>query len=168
MMDKDLSSVLKSQAVSLGLCKEWTEGWGYPGQQELIDKFLHGIDFCIKHNWPGVDFIKKNFDKGLLHRNGVFTDEPVHVKDLNGQLVLNGKCEGMVLAGGMTVCDVYVRHECEITLDCKGLSKVFVNVYDRAKVHVTQRDGASVYVYAHGDECKIYTNGCVMQRKTDI
>lgn len=48
MNEKDLSRTLLTQAVSLGLCTQWTEQWGEPDQQGLIDKYLHGIDFCIK------------------------------------------------------------------------------------------------------------------------
>lgn len=55
----ELSNTLKNRAILLGLCTEWTEGWGNPDKQGLIDKYLHGIDFCIKHDYPTVDFIEK-------------------------------------------------------------------------------------------------------------
>lgn len=167
MTGEELSRMLKAQAVGLGLCKEWTEGWGMPGQQELIDKFLHGIDFCIQHNWPSVEFIKGNFDKSVLHKNKIFAEECVHLRNESGMVVLNGKCTGMVLAGGLTVCDLYVRHDSDVTVDCNGLSKVFVNVYDRARVRVKQSGGASVYVYLHGDDCVAETDGDVMIREKE-
>lgn len=166
MNTEELSKMLKGQAVSLGLCKEWTEGWGMPGQQELIDKFLHGIDFCIKHDWPNVDFIKRNFDTNILHENNIFADENVHLRNENGIIVLNGKCTGMVMEGGFSVCDIYVRHDSDVIIDCNGLSKVFVNIYNKSHVKVIQSDAASAYVYLHGDECVAETNGDVMIRKT--
>jgi hypothetical protein len=45
------------------------------------------------------------------------------------------------------------------------MSKIFISVYDNAKVKVVQRDGASVYVYTHGDKCKVETEGEVLIRK---
>ena len=45
--------------------------------------------------------------------------------------------------------------------DC---AKVFVSVYDRAKLHVRQSDVAKVYVYVHGGNCKVETDGNVMVR----
>ena len=64
-----LSEELKSQAIGLGLCEQWTNSWGNPSEQELINKFLHGIDFCIKHDYPTNEYIKKNFDKDGNRKN---------------------------------------------------------------------------------------------------
>lgn len=164
MKEEELSMTLKGQAVSLGLCKEWTEGWGNPDPQQLIDKYLHGIDFCIKHDYPGNEFIKRNFDKELLHKNGIFVDEEVHLRNVKGRCVLNGRCKGMLLFDGLSVCDLYVRHGSEVVIDCSRLSKVFINVYDQAKVKVKQVDAASVYVYKHGEQCAVDIEGDVMIR----
>lgn len=166
MNKKDLSKTLLNQAVSLGLCTQWTGQWGEPDQQELIDKYLHGIDFAIKHNYPTNTFIKENFDKDILHKNGIFVDEDVQKRNIPQIAVLNGNCKGTLLFDGFSVCDVYVRHDSEITIDCSQFCKVFVNVYDRAKINVIQKDIASVYVYIHGEDCVVETDGDVMQRKS--
>ena len=131
MNEKDLSKTLLNQAITFGLCQPWQHAWGNPTQQGLIDKYLHGIDFAIKHNYPTNTFIKEHF-----------------------------------LFDGFSVCDVYVRHDSEVTVDCSQYCKVFVNVYDRAKVNVIQKDIASVYVYIHGEDCIVETDGDVMQRKS--
>jgi hypothetical protein len=81
-------------------------------------------------------------------------------------VVVQGESNGVLLYDGMTTADVYVRHESEVTIDCSRLSKVFISVYDHAKVHVTQRDGASVYVYLHGDGCSVESEGDVMVRRS--
>ena len=167
MKDEELSRTLKAQAVGLGLCEEWTDGWGNPDPQGLIDKYLHGIDFCIKHGYPDKEFIKRNFDRELLHMNGIFVDEEVHLRNSKGMVVLNGNCRGMMMFDGMAACDVYVIGDGKITVDCSRLSKVFVNVYGNAKVRVVQEDAASVYVYMHGNGCQADTKGDVMVRKSD-
>ena len=168
MNDKDLSRTLLNQAVALGLCQQWTQEWGAPNQQELIDKYLHGIDFCIDKGYPTNAFIKEHFDKEILHRNNIFVDEDVQKRNMNHTAVLNGSCKGTLLFDGFSICDLYVRHDSEVTIDCSQYCKIFINVYDRAKVNVIQRGIASVYVYIHGEDCVVETEGDVLQRKSQM
>lgn len=163
---KKLSSTLKEEAARLGCCEQWLSQWGVCNQQELINRFLHGIDFCLKHDYPTNEFIKKNFEKEILHRNNIFVDEDVQKRNARQIVVLQGKCTGTLLYDGMTSADVYVRHDSEVTIDCSRLSKVFISVYDRAKVNVIQHDGASVYVYLHGGDCEVKAEGDVMTRRS--
>ena len=122
--------------------------WGNPTQQGLIDKYLHGIDFAIKHNYPTNTFIKENFDKDLLHKNNIFVDEDVQKRNMSQISVLNGNCKGTLLFDGFSVCDIYVRHDSEVTIDCSQYCKVFINVYDRAKVNVNPK-GYSIGICLH-------------------
>ena len=161
-----LSEILKKEAISLGLCKEWTENWGEPDLQGLIDKFLHGIDFCISNGWPTAEFIKKNFPKELLRANNIFVYEDIHSRNLGQMAVLNGSCKGVLLFDGVATCDVYVRDRCDVTIDCSRLSKVFINLYDEAKIRIIQQDAASVYVYTHGDLCNVDFKGDVLIRNS--
>ena len=47
---KNLSDKMKEEAVSLGLCAQWTAEWkDNSSKDEMVDKFVTGIDFCIKH-----------------------------------------------------------------------------------------------------------------------
>lgn len=82
--------------------------------------------------------------------------------------VLNGSCKGTLLFDGFSICDLYVRHDSEVTIDCSQYCKIFINVYDRAKVNVIQRGIASVYVYIHGEDCVVETEGDVLQRKSQM
>ena len=93
-------------------------------------------------------------------------DEDVQKRNMSQISVLNGNCKGTLLFDGFSVCDIYVRHDSEVTIDCSQYCKVFINVYDRAKVNVIQKDIASVYVYIHGEDCIVGTDGDVMQRKS--
>ena len=167
MDEKKLSDELKMMAVSAGLCAEWTENWGNPDYQGMIDKYLHGIDFCIGHDYPGVEYIKRNFDRELLHANLIFADEEVHLRNARGKVVLNGKCRGSLLFDGMTVCDLYVLHDSDVLVDCRGMCKVFVNLYGHGKATVMQHGASSVYVYRHGCECLAETTGDVMLRHSE-
>lgn len=164
-MEKGLSETLKDKAIRLGLCDEWTSQWGMPDKQGLIDKYIHGIDFCIKHDYPSIEFIKRNFEKDLLHENNIFVDEDVQSRNLKCVAVLNGGCTGTLLFDGYSTCTVYARHNSNVTIDCSYMSKVFIHVYDRAKVKALQSQCASVYILTHGDECEVNTKGDISVRK---
>lgn len=168
MKEKELSDTLLRRAVSLGLCEEWTKGWGNPDQQALIDKYIRGIDFAIMHDYPSPSFIKENFSKDILHKNNIFVDEDVLCRNPNRVAVLNGACSGILYFDGYSVCNVYVRHGSDVVIDCSDLCKVFINVYDQSKVRVFQKDMSSVYVYTHGDGCSVKTDGDVMIRKSQM
>lgn len=164
MIMNRLNSELRGHAVSYGLCTQWQGDWqNNKSQQELIEMYIRGIDFCIEHNYPTVEYIKGNFDRSLLHQNHIFVDEPVIGGD-NGVYVLNGKCSGKLSFGKFTVVTLHLRHDSELTLEVEDCAKVFVSVYDRAKLHVRQSDVAKVYVYVHGGNCKVETDGNVMVR----
>lgn len=163
---KNLGKQLKSQAKSLGACEKGLDNLERLNEQELVNRYVHFIDFAIDSNFPSNEFIKKNFDKELLHRNNIYVDDFVERRNARQVVVVQGKSTGLLQYDGMTVADVYVRHDSEITIDCSRLSKVFISVYDNAKVNVTQRDGASVYVYLHGSSCSYKSDGDVMIRRS--
>ena len=73
MIMNRLNSELRGHAVSYGLCTQWQGDWqNNKSQQELIGMYIRGIDFCIEHDYPTVEYIKGNFDRSLLHQNHIF------------------------------------------------------------------------------------------------
>ena len=166
-LKNNIGATLKKQAHQLGACKKGLDNLEKLNHQELINRFVHFIDFIIeKHDFPSNEFIKKNFDKALLAHNNIYVDAEFERRNARQVVVVQGESKGVLLYDGMTCADVYVRHNSEVTIDCSRLSKVFISVYDNAKVNVTQRDGASVYVYLHGDSCSYETDGEVMIRRS--
>lgn len=160
-----LNSELRECAVGHGLCTQWQGEWNDDKtQQELIDMYVRGLDFCIEHDYPTTDFIKEHFDSYLLRKNRIYVDEEVEGGE-SGVYVINGKCNGEVRFEDFTVATLHVRHDSELNVVAEGLSKVFIKVYNHAKVHVKQSDMAKVYVYLYGDECTIEREGEVMIRK---
>lgn len=164
---KSIGKKLKLQAESLGACEKGLDSLEKLNEQELINRYVHFIDFVLEKNFPSNEFIKENFDKALLAHNNIYVDAEFERRNARQVVVVQGKSKGVLLYDGMTCADVYVRHDSEVTIDCSRLSKVFISVYDNAKVNVTQRDGASVYVYLHGDACEVVAGGDVMQRRSN-
>ena len=165
---KNIGKLLKSQAEELGACQQGLENLDKLNEQELVNRYVHFIDFAIAKDYPSNDFIKKNFDADLLHRNNIYVDEFVERRNARTVVVVQGKCSGSLFYDGWTASDIYVRHDSDITIDCSRFSKVFISVYDNAKVRVIQHDAASVYVYRHSDNCEIITEGDVMQRRSGV
>lgn len=144
----NLSETLKQQAVDLGLCRPWTEAWGDCDQQELIDKYKKGIDFCIDKQYPSNEFIKANFDRALLNANLIFVDEHIRLDDApSGIYILNGECSGSIRFAPWAAATVYVRHTSNVRIIAGDFAKVFVRLYDEAEVKTEAEESAVVRVY---------------------
>lgn len=144
----NLSETLKQQAVGLGLCRPWTEAWGDCDQQELIEKFVKGIDFCLQRNWPTPEFIKANFDRDLLNSNLIFVDEYLDFDMMpSGIYIINGECSGTIRFAPWTAATVYVRHTSNVKIIANDFAKVFVRLYDEAEVGTEAEESAVVKVY---------------------
>lgn len=162
----NIGKKLKLQAESLGACEKGLDNLEKLDEQELINRYVHFIDFAVETNFPSNEFIKDNFDKALLEHNNIYVDSEFERRNARQIVVVQGNSNGMLLYDGYTTADIYVRHDSEVTIDCSRLSKVFISVYDNARVKVSQRDGASVYVYLHGDGCSVESDGDVMTRRS--
>lgn len=162
----NINKQLKEQAKELGACEKGLKNFEHLGEQDLINRYIHFVDFAIANNFPSNDFIRKNFDQTLLEHNNIYVDAKFERRNARQVVIVQGKSNGVLLYDGMTSADVYVRHYSEVTIDCNRLSKVFISVYDRAKVNVIQHDGASVYVYLHGGNCEVKAEGDVMTRRS--
>ena len=158
---------LKQQAVGLGLCTQWQDEWGQPSDIELIQKYIRGIDFCIKHNFPSNEYIKRNVDVELLHLNGIFVDETINISRNNPQkiLILNGMCVGSIDVDGFSIRTIYIRGDSCINITAKGFSRTFIRVYDNARVNVIANGGAKAFVYRHGGN--ISGSGYVLRDKEE-
>lgn len=158
LFKKDISKELKKEAINLGICTEWTEKWGNPTKDELVDKYVRGIDFCIKHNYPSCEYMKKHFD-GVMQKHGVFVDENIDLQ--NTRIVIaNGKTSGKIVYDSYSVGTLYVRHDSDLAIEVSGHAFVAIETYDDCNISVFQRDEAKVFVYNHGGN--IQTSGKVV------
>lgn len=152
MLREDLlSEKMKQEAIDLGLCRQWTEEWqDGTTKDEMVEKFVTGIDFCIKHDWPSPDFMQREFGD-VMHSHGVYANEPVRAENAP-VVVLNGDCRCEALYEGCSTGDIYVRHVSTLHLRVRFLAKVFVEMYDDCRVTIDAEEGTKVFVYRHGGE----------------
>lgn len=145
-----LNATLHQQAIGLGLCQQWSREWRDYDDRELCERFKKGMDFCIKNDFPSLDFIRENFKISLLANFGVFVDQLPYSEEetlSNGTYVCLGRCCGTMRFGRWSAAVVYVRHESDIEIIADEFSRIQVKVYDNADVRVYSHDSAKVRVY---------------------
>lgn len=151
--------MLKEEAIKFGLCVGWTDDWGSPTKEQLVEMYIRGLDFCILHNYPSNDFIKEHFGK-LAEEKGVFTDAKVNV--LNPPIaILNGNCTGTIELTGFASRDIHVRHDSKLKVIVRDNAKAFIRVYDNAHVIVENQTDSRSYVYLKGGTATISGNVAV-------
>ncbi len=97
--------------------------------KRLARLYVRGIDFCIKNDYPTLDFIRDNF-KGKCEPYGVFVDEPaLELRDIP-DVVLNGNCKGTLTYGGFSVCRAFIRHNSNVNVKVRGFAHVTIDVFD--------------------------------------
>ena len=165
MTDKELNKMLRDRARELGLCDQWYNDWkNRSSKQELIEKFLRGIDFCIKNDYPKKEFIKAYFPKELLRENEVFVDDKIGETNLH-RTVLLGTTEGELKYDGYSVGKVYVQHQSVVKITACDRARVFVECYDDTKVEADAKDDSRIFLYQHGGNAEISGNVIVRDRR---
>ncbi len=151
---EQVSEELKSEAVSLGLCKEWTKEWGNESADSLVEKYVKGIDFCIEHNYPSLAFLSQ-FD-GIRQKYGVFASEKVSV--FNKPFIdVNFGCTGAAKNNSYFDTSGYVRGGSAIDLVAMDRASFHISLYDDSVLNIRCYDDAKVYVYRYGGTINIET-----------
>lgn len=103
----ELVHQIKQDGIAKGLCRLWQmklkPGLGVDSLAEL---YIRGIDFCIKNDYPTLDFLRTNF-KGKCEDYGVYVDDEVVEKNRK-DVVLNGGCKAMLEYDGFAVSNIYI------------------------------------------------------------
>ena len=150
MDEKELNNLLRNKARQLGLCDQWYKDWNdNETMQQLLEKYLRGIDFCIKHDYPRLEFVREVFPKDILSKNGIFLDSCIDACNLSAGVAL-GNSMGRFRYIGTSTGTVYVRHSSEVTIEVSGGSKVFIEAYDHCIVRVVADKYSKAFVYWHG------------------
>lgn len=134
MTDRELSISLREIGRAKGMCDKFFDEWKDDDDIDtIIDRFVPGMDFCIKEDYPTLDFICKHFRKDDLHRHNIFVDEEVSLDGDNGYYCFLGSCRATLSVDGFKAVTVYVRHNSEVNVTASNGAKVFVRYYDNSK-----------------------------------
>jgi len=113
----------KKQAIQLGLCKEWQDKWDETG---LVEKYINGITWCMKHEFPSLQDMKK-YDEILL-LNNVYNEKTVNIKCDKEMYVFNASNVNFEI-GGYNVCRIYVGRGTKINATVKDHAVLYIDNY---------------------------------------
>lgn len=147
---KEINRVLRTKAIKAGLCEDWQKNiWNRDlSLVELLTIYKRGIDFSLKQEWFDYDFIKEAFPKDVLHESNIFIDESVNIRDAeSGTWVFLGNCGGEITFRDFSVGNVYLRHNTDLKIIARDMSKVFVSQYDESTAETIPLDGSTIKRY---------------------
>lgn len=167
-MSKRISIELRNKARELGLCNEWFNEWSdTSSKQELIDRYITGIDFALQHHYPTNQYIKDNFELELLRKNNILVDDERNLLNPSVAVIL-GNTKTKIRVNGFSRSIIYVRDKSEVDLIVKNCSFVIVHTFDNASVKVETEDKPSVLILKHSKDATIKTtNGIKVKEEFD-
>ena len=151
----NLSDELKNKAILLGLCEEWQREWGSPSFDQLVDKYLRGIHWCMERSFPNLELTEGLESRNIFSRGDHFV---IH----DHKVVVRGSSDVSVFYDMMDAGDVYVGNDSHVSVCAYDDSVVTVHAYQNAKVTVRANQKAKVYIYLYGGSVEILEdNGLV-------
>lgn len=143
-----MSIALREEARKNELCDSWYKKWKDELTfEELLDKFVNGQAFCAEHNFPSLDFIRRNFTLEQLHKANIYLDEEVEIEGTNGKYVFLGHCTGHIAFHGFTAASVYLRHTSDLLIHIRDNSRVFITLFDQCNCETGDDLTARLRVY---------------------
>lgn len=151
-MTMELNDQLRRDGRAKGLCREYQRKIDKSlTVEELVKLFIGGIDFCVKNNYPTLEFMREHF-KGISEPYGGFVDDDIPELRNMPDVVLNGHCRAFLEYDGYTVARVVARHTSEGAINVSERSVVTIDAFDNVKLNVAvSGNDAKVYVNKYGD-----------------
>lgn len=158
-MEKNLCQInneLRSSAIAHGLCakwqRDWKEVWDF---NTLAKKYLMGIDFCFKHEYPSNEYILSNFEQSFRRSVGIIVDDNYSL--LNPEVcAIMGSSNAKVRTNSNTVSSIWIKDNAEVTLIARGRSSQHVHVFGNVKINVEDCEtNAEVLIFRHSDKVEV-------------
>lgn len=157
--EKSLSDIMKAEAISLGLCKKWQDEWAEnTTKEELVKKYILGISFSLKHNFPSIEFIKREFGE-IARSQGIYCDEEISENNIKFA-VLNGNCY-MHSVTNNVASTIHVRHKSTLVLRVENGARAWIKAHDYANVYVITDSMSKALIRVYGD-CNVKVLGNVV------
>lgn len=151
----DLNKDLKSQAVALGLCKEWQKSWEKDWSREkMVERMYKGLDFCLIHHYPSNDYILKHFDQEFRRKSNVYVNDKYSVCNPKQSLVL-GSSEITFRYNAWYNGSIHVRDNSSAKIFARNKSFVIVHLYEKAYIEAEQQDKATIVIIKHSPDVTI-------------
>lgn len=145
-----INESLRKSAIDKGLCYQWQKEWNSDKTtSELCRMMKRGMDFCVKHNYPDLNFIRYSFPLRELNENKVYIDQSVDVTDTNGTYVFLGNCQGELNLQPYSAALIHLRHNSKIKINCEYDGYVNIFLYEDSDVEIGKIHGSDVKIYDH-------------------
>lgn len=126
---------LFQQALDLGICEKYREQWVQAHDLPSLCHYFHyGQDFCIKHNFPSVEFLEKY--QGQIEQFGIYTGSGNSIDQR--EVVALGNANINVVATAAT--SITVRHNATVHVQVFGKTLCYISAHDNCKVIIDHRD----------------------------
>lgn len=147
----ELKKQLKQDGIAKGLCSQYQ---GLLDRCDTVEKkvrlFIRGIDFCIKNDYPTLEFIRKF--KGQIEPYGVYVDDEITGLRNIPDVVLNGECKVMLEYDEYSVSRLYIRHNSQAVINVSDHAIVTIDAFDSSHLVIAVAGGkAQVLVNKYGD-----------------
>lgn len=156
-MENIINEIAK-KAHKLGACQQgYRELLSATSKHDLCHSYIKNLDFCLEHNFPSNDYIRKHF-KGIMEEQGIYLDDVIELHNLRMCITL-GKTNGRIILSEYSVAEIYAKHQSALNIVAKDNAFVMVDVYDDAVVNVYASDRAQVCVNRHGGKITYNATG---------
>lgn len=166
----ELSNILKQMAVDNELCQEHQEKWDYYTVDRLLDYYVQNPEWCIQNNYPGKEFILKNFSIYDLNCHGIYIDQDITGIDINKQIIMLHDCTGQIEVKNYDVLRAYMSMGNMVCFTTKDNSMLYVDMYDKSRCHIKTKDKSHATVYNY-NSCLVTQGGTknvkVVSKKTN-
>ena len=99
LFEKQALPALRRRAARLGACRKALDQWPRT-REELCEFYFAYIGFCIEHDFPTCEYLKRHFD-GLMQQHHIFVEGEFERDDIVRIL----SPEGAPLGVGRISCD---------------------------------------------------------------
>ncbi len=147
----ELKEQLNADGKAKGLCRDYQRRIKASGSiGDLVWLFIRGIDFCVKNDYPTLEFMREHF-KGKSEPYGGYVDDDIDVRN-KPELVLNGHCRAFLEYDEYSVARIVARHTSECAINVSEHAIVTIDAFDNVNLTVAVAGtDAQVYVNKYGD-----------------
>lgn len=139
---------LLQDGAAHGMCEKFQKEWGNPSVKELCEKYFAGQDFCIKHNWPSLDWLQENM-AGKTAAYGIFINQEAELISSPDEREMALLGDSKVTYEAYDMCDITVRHNSTLNLKAHHRSFVYVSLHDNATLNIVSKDDNARICVSH-------------------
>ena len=147
LFEKQALPALRRRAARLGACRKALDQWPRT-REELCEFYFAYIGFCIEHDFPTCEYLKRHFD-GLMQQHHIFVEGEFERRNPR-RLSAGGSSRGTWRYDGYGTGWVYARHNARLRVEAAEHAMVFVDVHDLAQVEVVGRSSHAVRIFRRG------------------